>query len=136
MWDSFRSRWMVGIQLGLVVAGLASLWVIVGFVVTNGSSLANKGLSLPVVLLAYLAGALGGSIVFAVVGPLFRSRLGSGLGGFLITVPLFAVIVATLPGEDLRTLDSWRAVALSAAFIGGLGGFVYWEPTRRPEEGP
>lgn len=136
MWESFRSRWVFGIQAGVIVAGICSLWVLVAYVVTGGSALASTGLSLPVVLLVYLAGAFFGSIVFAFVEPLFGNRLGGGLGGFLITVPLFTAIAITYPGADLRTLETWRAIAFSAAFIGGLGGLVYWEPVkpRRPDE--
>jgi hypothetical protein len=130
MRESFRSRWLFGLLAGLILAGISSLWVIVAYIVTGGSALRSMGVSLPVVLLVYLFGALFGSIVFAVAIPLFRTRLGAAVGGFLIAVPLFIAIVSTLPGEDLRTLDSWRTVVLSAAFLGGLVGLITWEPSQ------
>ena len=130
MSDSFGSRWLFGFKIGLMFVTIPSLWVIVADVVTNGRTLASVGVSLPVVLLVYFFAAFAGGIVFALVGPLFRSRLGFGLGGFLITLPLFTAIAATYPGEDLGSLETWRAIVMSAAFVGGLVGFFSWEPSR------
>jgi hypothetical protein len=128
MSESFRRRWAFGIRFGLIAAGLASAWVTVAYVLTDGSSLASRGVSLPAVLLVYFGGAVLGSVVYGVVAPFFRSRLGAGLGGFLITFPLFVAIAISLPGEDLGHPRTWRTIALSAATLGGLVGFLSWEP--------
>jgi hypothetical protein len=126
--ESFRSRARFGTQVGLVLALVPSAWVTIAHFVTSGASLEARGLSLPVVLLVYFSSALVGGVIYGLSGPLFQSRMGAAVGGFLIAVPLFTAIAISLPGEDLDVPRTWRTIVLAAAFLGGLTGFIHWEP--------
>jgi len=111
-----------------MAACVFSAWVTVASLATNGDSLESKGLTLPGVVLIYFGGAVMGGIVYAASGPLFRWRLGAGLGGSLVMAPFFTAVMIALPEYALDSRLTWATIAVSSVLMGGVGAMVHWEP--------
>jgi hypothetical protein len=126
--DTLIDRCRVGIKVGLVAAVLYSAYVTLAYLITDGALLDSRGLTLPAVLLTYLAGGVVGGLTYGVLSPLERWRVGAAVVGAFVLLPVFLGAAVVLPNLDLGSHITWIAVGLAAVLVGGIGGFLAWEP--------
>lgn len=126
----FLERCRVGVEYGVLGAVAYSLFVVVAYVVTGGSNLEDQGLTLPGVLSAYFAGGIGGGLIYGVLGPLAKWRMGAAVVGFFVSIPIWVGAAIILPALHLGDAVTWVTILLAAVLVGGIGGFILWEADR------
>lgn len=114
-----------GLFLGIVYLLMAGVVITLKGGVPDSKT---EGVGLGAVLLMYPASGLVGGAMVGFLRPAIRSRFRATLVGMLALFPAsaaFALIYAGVPANWRG--HEWFAIVFTAAFIGGLGGYKFWE---------
>lgn len=118
-----------GLKWGLVFATGFSLIALAMTVLTGGEVINNQGVSLAASIALYWSGGVFGGIVLGLLRPLTRTRVGAALVGVIIMVPVELAIGLLLIGPiSTWSRPEWVGLIFGAIFMGGAGGYLYWEP--------
>lgn len=122
------SRLRAGSVTGLAIALVYSGYVLVLDVLSGGRAFADVGVGVRVIVPFYVAGGLAGGLVYGLLKPLTRSRVGAGFVGFVIALLLCIGSAFLLPDADLGEVGTWVIIVLAALFFGVLGGLYVFDP--------
>jgi hypothetical protein len=116
------SRWRRDVGWGVVGGCLMALYyttiAILIYLIRGPAAFGTYGITFGQTVLAYWAGGVAGGLVLGVLLPVARNRLGKGVLGILVALPVF-VAIALIMG-DLH----WGAVLVCATFFGIVGAMA------------
>lgn len=118
-----------GIVLGLALAAYYSIIAIIIFALGGSAPFEANNTSLTEALATYWLGGLLGGIVFGVIKPLARNRLGAVVVGIVVAAPACAAISYAVDGKV-----SWDAVAFMAVIFGTIGGLTVSKTSRSADK--
>lgn len=103
-----------------------SAWVIIGYLITGGESLARRGLSLPGVIGWYFGSALVIGVLAGFLQPWADTRAKGALVGFAISIPITLTYYFAMSRTQLSGGQLIVAVALIGTVLGAPIGAMYW----------
>ena len=125
--SALRKNVPLGLAFGLVVATAYSAWVTLLRLTQGPSPFDQTGTAYGQTVLIYYAGfAVGGVLAGALWSPLHRWAVGWAVMGFILVVPIYALLAVSNPGEARwRGWNAGFAVGASAV-VGGVAGLQTW----------
>lgn len=117
----------LGLRWGLAFAVGYSALASVMWVVQGAAGLSTRGLSLPSLIGCYFIGGVLGGGLFGFLLPLSRTRAGSALLGAVVALPLMLGLGLVASSETLSRQELLIGFVLSAATLGPVAGYVFWE---------
>jgi hypothetical protein len=120
-------RW--GIGWGLFAGVFYSLVAFAIYAFQGSRPFESKGITLGSTLMVYIVGGLIGGTVVGLLRPLAKQRAGAMIVGVITMIPVSIGFVFILFGPMSR----WGGgelfgVLFTAVFLGGYGGWEFWEP--------
>ena len=119
-----RANPVLGLILGLGVAGCLSAFVVLQHVLTGGRAVADIGVSLWQVVGLYVAGGAIGGLLFGLALPLATWRWGGVIVGVIAVTPVY------LGAAFLLQVEHWLSWVIPAVVVGAVVGYGAWEPLR------
>lgn len=122
-------RLRIGLIAGMVVATIFAALASSISSVAGDPATSDHGIPLGQLVRGYYIGGTVAGLVWGALAPIAKWRLGAGLLGFLMLLPVGLGGIALMPEHRLGD-GGWIAAVIWALLMGGLGGLHFFEPDK------
>lgn len=131
--DPMLKRVKLGAEIGLIIGGLLSAWVVLLALVQFTIELPVDGhrVNLFAVLLLYLGGGIFGGALAGFLSPLARNAAGAVLVGIIVAFPLASAVGCIIGGFPPWDETTFITVCIMTAVFGPTLGIAYRRSFRR-----
>lgn len=116
-----------GIKVGVLIATCLSVWAAVAFALKNRAQLDAMHITLPQVVIAYLAGGIFGGAFVGVAFPITRWAIGAFMLGFIAILPT-AVVMVYFMARDIPGIAQVIVACIVACIGGALALYIRSDP--------
>lgn len=124
--DALGSRILLGILVALFFATACSAYALISFMIRGNAAFRANGTTLGAAIAVYYGGFTLSGVLFGLLLPLARWRVGAALVGFVAMIPLYGLAMVALSGIPNWGPTETISTVLGALFVGAPVGLYLW----------